>query len=110
MKRTYRYDKTTGKMVETTGERQRAINRGIMIMEDLKPFVSPITKEVISGRVAFREHCKEHNVTNISDYNTPGGYWDKKAQERAKVFETTGFDSDRRKQAITQAFDKLTRR
>jgi len=39
------------------------------IMEDIKPFVSPITREVISTRPQLERHNKQHGVTNSADYS-----------------------------------------
>ena len=51
-----------------------------LIMPDIQPFVSPITKEVIGGRGQLRRHMKEHGVTNSADYSKD--YYKKKAKER----------------------------
>lgn len=45
-------------------------HKNIMVMGDIEPFISPITKEVISGRRKLRAHMREHGVTNIGDYST----------------------------------------
>lgn len=78
-------------------------------MGDMEPFKAP-DGTIITGRAAFRRYCKDKGVTHVSDYNTPGGYWDKKAAERARQFTGgAGFDSDRRKEAIARAIEKLRR-
>ena len=38
-------------------------------MPDIEPFISPITKEVITGRRQLRGHMKRHGVTNAADYS-----------------------------------------
>ena len=43
--------------------------RGVMIQADIKPFISPITKEVITSRSQLRIHNKRHGVTNSQDYS-----------------------------------------
>lgn len=108
MKKTYRYDPKTEKMVEVTRDRNKG--HSLQIIGDMEPFVSPITKEVITGRRAYRDHCKQHNVTNISDFNSPGGYWDKAAKEREKFFTGNNYDTERRKEHLKRAFDKHSRR
>lgn len=42
--------------------------RGILIMPDLEPFVSPVTREVILGRAHMRRHMKEHNLAHVNDF------------------------------------------
>jgi len=42
---------------------------GLYIHGNIDPFISPITKEVISDRRQLREHMKEHGVTNSADYS-----------------------------------------
>jgi hypothetical protein len=80
---------------------------GIQVMGDMQPFQAP-DGTVITGRRKWRQYCKEKGVTHVSDYNKPGGYWDKKRTEREKVFTPgAGFDSARRKQHIANAIEKL---
>ena len=43
--------------------------QGIMIQTDIEPFISPITKEVISSRSHLRIHNKRHGVTDMRDYS-----------------------------------------
>lgn len=83
--------------------------RGPLIFGDMPEFRTP-DGTVISGRAAWRRYCKEKGVTNVADYNKPGGYWDKKRAERERVFTPgAGFDSERRKEHIARAFEKLRR-
>jgi len=83
---------------------------GLLIYGDMPAFRAP-DGTVISGRAAWRAYCKQYGVTHVSDYNSPGGYWDKKRAERERAFTPgAGFDSERRKQHIIKAFDKLSRR
>jgi len=39
-----------------------------MIQDDIEPFISPITREVITSRSKLRQHNKEHGVTDSRDY------------------------------------------
>lgn len=76
-------------------------------MPDIEPTQMP-DGTVISGRAALRRYFKETGTTHVSDYNQPGGYWDKIRAERAKVYiPGSGFDSARRKEALSRAYDKL---
>jgi hypothetical protein len=77
-------------------------------MPDLQPFVSPVDGSVISGRRAMRDHFKQHGVTNVADYKNE---WEAKAKERARLYTPgSGFDRERRIEAIKYAYEKHTRR
>ena len=64
---TYVQDKVTKKFVLKGTESQESA--GYSIMPDIEPFISPITKEVITGRAALRAHNKKHGVTDSRDYS-----------------------------------------
>ena len=109
MRRRYRYDPKTKEMYEVT-DRRTLQSLGVTIMPDIKPFVSPITGKEITGRRALREHNKQFNVTNVADYNKPGGEWDRAAKERAKLFSgDPSYDSKRRKEHLIRALEKQRR-
>ena len=40
-----------------------------MVIEDIKPYVSPIDGSIISSRPHQREHMRKHGVTHSSDYS-----------------------------------------
>lgn len=64
-----------------------------MVMPDLEPFQMP-DGTIISGRVAYNEYCRQHNVTNPADYKEQ---WAKQAAERQKAFTPgSGYDRERR--------------
>lgn len=68
-KKSYIQDRTTGKLIpkeDYTDPR----NRGVMIQADIEPFISPITKEVITSRSQLRLHNKKHGVTDSRDYSS----------------------------------------
>jgi hypothetical protein len=76
-------------------------------MADIPDFVSPIDGRVVHGRKGLREHNKEHGVTNMADYTNE---WKDKAAERARAFTPgAGYDSQRRKEHLVQAYEKLSR-
>lgn len=77
-------------------------------MPDLEAFQSPVTGEEIRGRRAMREHFKQHSVTNISDYKDE---WANKAKDRERMYTPgSGYDKERRIEAIKYAYDKHTRK
>jgi len=76
---------------------------------DVEPFKAP-DGTVITGRRKMREYMKHNNLTHVSDYNTPGGFWDKKRAEREKQFTPgAGFDKERRRERIAHSIDQLRR-
>lgn len=79
-------------------------------MGDIAPFVSPVDGSVISGRAAMREHFKQHGVTNVADYNKPGGEWERKGKEREKFFTAGGYDTQRRREHLARAFEQAKKR
>ena len=81
-----------------------------MVMGDIEPFKSPVDGTIITGRAALRAHFKQHNVTYTSDYDSPGGYWEKKRAEREKFYTPgAGADRERRIQHLIRAYDKHRR-
>jgi hypothetical protein len=110
MRRRYRQDPKTLELIEVTDNRTRRA-LGLTIMPDIKPFISPITGREITGRRALREHNKQFNVTNVADFNKPGGQWERQAKERAQIFTgESSAESNRRKEHLIRNWDKLTRR
>lgn len=90
--------------------RQTPDERGLTIIGDMPAFRAP-DGTIISGRAAWRRYCKDKGVTHVSDYNSPGGYWDKKRAERERIFTPgAGYDSARRREHIRAALDKLRRK
>jgi hypothetical protein len=73
--------------------------RGLTIMPDLPDFVSPIDGKVVKGRKGYREHCRQHGVTNPADYKET---WAKAAQERKQI---TKRDRPARIEAIKRAIE-----
>jgi hypothetical protein len=60
--------------------RNSASRSGVAIIEDIKPFKSPITGEIISSRSQLRQHHKEHGTTDARDYSA--NFFEKKQRER----------------------------
>lgn len=61
-------DPETGKLVSHETY-VRPTSRQHMVMEDIKPFVSPIDGTIITTRPQLAKHQKEHGVTNSADYS-----------------------------------------
>lgn len=90
---------------------QQTRERGPLIMPDIEPFVSTIDGSIITGRAHLRAHMKQHGVTNVADYNQPGGYWDKAQQRRADFYAgRTNPDSKKRIEQIKRAIEVNTKR
>ena len=47
----------------------RPISQRAYVMEDIKPFVSPVDGTVISSRPHLEAHNRRHGVTNSADYS-----------------------------------------
>ena len=65
------------------GGRPREKKSGVHIVEDIEPFKSPITGEIIASRSQLRQHQKEHGVTDARDYS--GNFFERKARERQEA-------------------------
>ena len=65
----------------------------VHILEDIKPFKSPVTGEIISSRSQLRQHNRENGVTNSADYS--GEFFKKKQNERTEAIRGNT-DADRR--------------
>ena len=57
---------------------------GHFVQDDFEPFVSPLDGAVVSGRRAYNNHCKKHNVVNAAEsglfsafQDAAHGYWPK---------------------------------
>lgn len=95
-RKTYVYDPEVGKMVEGRSPPRVGWNG---IMGDLPDFVSPIDGKVVNGRAGLREHNRQHDVTNPSDFKET---WAKAAKERETI--ATGQNDKRaRREAIERA-------
>lgn len=99
MRRRYRMDKSTGKLVEVTrGARE---TDGPFFMRDLNEmyreggFRSPIDGEWIDSRAKLRAHERKHDVRQCGDYQ-PGEQVqrlkDSYARSRAELAQETGIE------------------
>ncbi len=67
MKRTYRYDKKSGSMVEVTNS--APARRGPYVIGDIEPYqaVGPEYGKWITSRSQHREYLKAHNLTEVGN-------------------------------------------
>ena len=72
MKRTYRYDRATRKLVEVTRP-ERVVSHEVM--PDVSPYRSIITGETIGGRAQHREHLKRHDCVEVGSEMPKVGPW-----------------------------------
>ena len=94
-------DRNTGKLIPAEEYKRPAQTH--MIIEDVKPFKSPIDGTVISSRPHLEAHNRRHGVTNSADY--PKEWVAKRAKERLREQER---DNQRhRHQTLQQAYEKL---
>lgn len=79
------------------------------IQEDIQPFVSPVTGEVISSRSTLREHNKRHGVTDSRDYSPE--FMQKKQKERhERLTCQTPQDKQHRIESLIHAVDSQPKR
>lgn len=75
-----------------------------MVMPDLPDFITQDGKQ-INGRVQYNQYCKEHGITNPSDFKEQ---WSKAAAEREKIFSPgAGGDSERRREALARNYKEF---
>ena len=87
-------------------EYQRPVKAGYHIMPDMPDFVSPIDGKIVRGRKGYRNHCKEHKVTNSSDYTEQ---WKQQTKERQQIHSNKQAKAERI-EALKYAYEKHTRR
>lgn len=76
-----------------------------MILPDIQPFESPITREVISSRNKLKAHMRQHGVTHANDYSNE--WYEKKSAERhAAMHGQTREDKQQRIEALKHALEK----
>ena len=59
-----RYRQINGELVEITPE---SVPRGTLIIEDIAPYHSMVTGELITSRSKHREHLKIHEVQEVGN-------------------------------------------
>ena len=73
---------------------------------DIEPFISPITKEVISDRGQLRRHNKKHGVTDSRDYSPE--FMKSRSDERNNdMYGKTHQARGERREIINQALRKV---
>ncbi len=85
MRRIWRQDPITNKLVEVTDERTSRVN--FFIHGDIAPFVSPVDGTVIGGRRQLRDHNKRNDVVNSQEFSAE--FYKQKAAERADHYQGT---------------------
>ena len=98
MKRSWRQDSETGKLVEITRER----STGAFIRDDIQPYVSPIDGTVIGSRSAERQHNFRHGVSNDID-----SLREKTRRQNEQPVQTER-DRHERKLAIKDAIERVS--
>jgi hypothetical protein len=89
-------DKKAVTSAKRYGGRQREQKSGIHIVEDIEPFKSPVTGEIISSRSQLRQHHREHGTTDSRDYSA--SYYEK--AQRRRELEAQGKRASDRKNRI----------
>lgn len=94
-KRTWRWDKEAGELVEVFKPQRPPVET--YIQGDIESFVSPIDGSVISDRSHLRAHNKRHGVTNVADYGPD--WFGRKRKEREAVLNGTTTEAKRSRRA-----------
>jgi len=76
-----------------------------MVMEDIKPFKSPIDGSVISSRPQLEAHNRRHGVTNSADY--PKEWVANRGKQRLREQQRNLKES--RRADLMKAFDQMNR-
>lgn len=70
MRRRYRYDPATGKVVEvTTGKTDNGPGKGPFLWPDSDGYASPVTGQWIEGRAARREDLRRHGCVDAREFS-----------------------------------------
>ena len=73
-------DPETGKLIPKELFKRQGQTADYYVQGALEPFISPVTKELITSREQLRLHNKEHGITNSADYSDE--YMAKKIKQR----------------------------
>jgi len=65
-----------------------------------KPFISPVSGELITDRKQLRDHNKRHEVTDIRDYGD--GYFERKGKEKYEDQQGTSAAAKRDRRDLIQ--------
>ena len=103
MRRTFRYNATTGKMDEVWNNSDRLEGK-VHIHANFEPFKSPIDGTIISDRGGLRRHMQKHDVVNPLDYKE---HFQKKAKERE--LRAQGIHPEQRAERIRTVSDSYER-
>lgn len=67
-------------------EERRALDAPVMAGRFYENVVSPLDGHVFTSRADYQRYCRERGVTNTSDYDGPGGEWERAAKKREQGF------------------------
>lgn len=98
-------DPVTGKLIPKELYVRRSNDTAPAVLDDIQPFVSPITKRVVSSRSGLRQHNREHGVTDSRDYSAD--YLQRRSDARvARMQGRTPEARQERRELIMRELDK----
>ena len=105
----------TGKLIpKDEYVRPNAPKSNLYVQADIEPFVSPLDGSVITGRRGRDEHCRRHGVVPAQEFDK--GHFDRKAAERADVYQGTEKTAhgrqikQERRQDLKRMYEQLEKR
>jgi len=73
-----------------------AKHASVIVGREYENVPSPRGDHVFTGRTDYNRYMKRHNLANASDFDRPGGCWDKAEAKRKQGFSTPEQQKDRR--------------
>jgi hypothetical protein len=69
-------------------EEQRALDAPFIVGREYEGVPSPIDGTVFQSRGQYQRYLREKGLTNASDFDKPGGFWEREEKRREAPFST----------------------
>lgn len=77
-------------------ETRMAVSAPVIVGRQYENVPSPRGDHVFTGRTDYNRYMKRHNLTHVSDFDSPGGQWERQAKEKSQGFSSEKQRRDRR--------------